>query len=255
MKVFLINLDKNPERLAAADAQLRKVGVDYERFPAVYGKALSEEEKARVYDDKWARRISGSSLNAGEIGCALSHIHIYERMVNDGIPYALILEDDVYPTPALPHVLAAIEQEVSLDESVVVLLGEGGGRGILGNRRKLKFSVYAIDEILGGLRTHAYVITLTAAKRLVPFLLPIVMPADGWGRMVHYGQIRLYTVNPLVVAVDCSEGMGSTIAEAFWKAPPQRTFVQKWRRRSWRLWWRIVDNFYAWRNRTLVRDK
>ena len=32
MKVFLVNLDKNPERLAAADAQLRMLGVEYERF-------------------------------------------------------------------------------------------------------------------------------------------------------------------------------------------------------------------------------
>lgn len=249
MNVFLINLDKNPERLAAADAQLRRVGVEYERFPAVYGKALSEAERGKVYDDRWARRISGKTLSLGEIGCALSHIRIYERMVREAIPYACILEDDAYPTPALSKALEAIEQKIDPNDSVVILLGEGQGRGIAGERIFLALTVYALDPIGGGLRTHAYVVTLAAARRLYAFLLPIVMPADDWGRLVNYGLIRLYAVNPLVVSVDCSGGTGTMISEDFGKGAKPRTFAQKWMRRAWRLFWREVDGMRAWWSR------
>ena len=42
MNVFLINLDKETERLKFTDRQLKRSGVAYERIPAVYGKLLSE---------------------------------------------------------------------------------------------------------------------------------------------------------------------------------------------------------------------
>ena len=45
MKVYLINLDSETERLAAADAQLKRLGVEYERFPAVRGSALTKGER------------------------------------------------------------------------------------------------------------------------------------------------------------------------------------------------------------------
>ena len=37
---------------------------------------------------------SGSYV-PGAIGCALSHLKIYKHVVDNNIPYALILEDDV----------------------------------------------------------------------------------------------------------------------------------------------------------------
>lgn len=248
MKVFLINLDKNPDRLAAADAQLKRLGVEYERFPAVYGKALSEEEIATLADDEWARRLNGRSLSRGEVGCALSHIQVYEKMVREGIPIALVLEDDAYPMPPLKPVLRAIEEQISGESSTVILLGEGGGRRDASRKRIfLPVSVYALDAIVTGARTHAYVVTLGAARRLATFLRPVVMPADDWGRMVAYGQIRMYTICPLLVGLDC--GFETMISENWGQVAPKRTFVRKWIRRCWRLWWREHDNWRAWRAR------
>lgn len=249
MKVFLINLDKNTERLVLIDSQLKRLGIDYERFPAIYGKSLSALERHQVYDEQWAKRLTGQSLLDGEIGCALSHIRLYERIVHEQLPYALILEDDAYPTPALKPVLAAIEKTLSSDIPGVVLLGEGGHLALPRQRTFLPFSVYAMDVATGGIRTHAYVLTLAAAQRLVKFLLPIVAPADCWARLVRYGVIKLYCIEPLVVALDCSEGTGTTISENFGALPKKRSLIGKFRKRLWRLYWKLYDELRAWGER------
>ena len=40
MQLFLINLDKDKDRLAIIDSQLRKLGISYERFSAIYAKNI-----------------------------------------------------------------------------------------------------------------------------------------------------------------------------------------------------------------------
>ena len=44
MRVFVINLDKNTGRMDRMRRQLTDLGVEHERFPAVYGAELSHEE-------------------------------------------------------------------------------------------------------------------------------------------------------------------------------------------------------------------
>lgn len=44
---------------------------------------------------KRGKRTYHSELISGAIGCYLSHIRIYKKIVEDNIPYAIIFEDDV----------------------------------------------------------------------------------------------------------------------------------------------------------------
>ena len=122
MKVFLINLDVDKKRLAVADAQLRQLGVEYERIPAVYGKALSEaERRVAVNRFRWWCAI-GRPILPGEIGCALSHYHIYRRLIDESIPYACILEDDVVLEREFKDQLAFVESRLSPKDPDVILL-------------------------------------------------------------------------------------------------------------------------------------
>ena len=83
MKVFLVNLDKNPERLAAADAQLRKLGVEYERFPAVYGADLPKAEKRQAVNRfRWwcaVGRPSGGGVRWGGL-FAMARLGVRSRI-------------------------------------------------------------------------------------------------------------------------------------------------------------------------------
>lgn len=92
---FVINLDKDVDRMNFMDKQLRKLAISYTRLSAIFPKSLTKEELNEIYDNKLSEKLNAIPLNKGEIGCAASHLAIYQEIVAKKIPYSLILEDDV----------------------------------------------------------------------------------------------------------------------------------------------------------------
>lgn len=81
MKIFIINLDKDYDRFVSMKTQLENRGIkDYERVSAVFGKNILHE-----YDTK---------LSGPQLGCYLSHLRVYNLIVDRGLKSAIILEDD-----------------------------------------------------------------------------------------------------------------------------------------------------------------
>ena len=93
MKVLYINLEKDIERRNFMEQQLKELGFEYERIPAVDGRVLSEIEVSELYDSQTSIKYNKKDLTRGEIGCALSHKKCHE--IARDYEYTLILEDDV----------------------------------------------------------------------------------------------------------------------------------------------------------------
>ena len=70
---------------------LDKTGLDYEFVTAVDGRDLDLNDRAIIAPEFLAK----NDFPAGSAGCALSHLHVYQRIIADGLDEALILEDDV----------------------------------------------------------------------------------------------------------------------------------------------------------------
>ena len=109
--IWLINLDSNPERYESAKKQLHKLGLDAERFSAIYGKNLSQVEVADCYDPALNQKKFRRPLSPGEIGCYLSHRTLWQRMVDENIAMAFILEDDIDLEPEFLAVLEKIKAQ------------------------------------------------------------------------------------------------------------------------------------------------
>lgn len=92
--IFVINLKTQVERRRFIEDQLNSIGLNYELINAVEGVNLNQTE-LRGYNKDLAVKNNGEEMVAGEIGCALSHIKIYERMVREDIKQCVVLEDDV----------------------------------------------------------------------------------------------------------------------------------------------------------------
>lgn len=111
-QVYVINLDKDVERMQFMDTQLTKLGIEYIRLSGVYGREI--KNLSDVYDDVLAKKYNGKSMLLNEIGCALSHKKAYDDFLektslNEKLEYALVLEDDVQ----LPNNFKEIiEQEI-----------------------------------------------------------------------------------------------------------------------------------------------
>lgn len=90
-KIYLINLDKDIVRLNDFDEMMRKNKWKYERFSAVYGKQLTDEQK--ILKSKYVN--FPLEINPSEIGCLLSHVSLWEKVANDPkLNKILIFEDD-----------------------------------------------------------------------------------------------------------------------------------------------------------------
>lgn len=175
---LVINLEKDIERREEISRQLERLGIPYSIFSAVYGKNLTSEEVEKHYNQKRAIALS-HDMTRSELGCALSHIFIYKKMVDEGIPYALVLEDDARLSDDLPDVLSRLREQYQSTEPVAVLLGhvrkyQNRGAVVLDEK-------YRVAEIYGTpVRAHGYFITLAAAKKMLENLYPVWTVADDW---------------------------------------------------------------------------
>ncbi|MBC6981838.1 glycosyltransferase family 25 protein [Caulobacter sp. 17J80-11] len=102
--IFLINLDRDTDRLRLMDEQFARLGLAYERFSAVRGDALGAAAR-------WFHLVDGVSptLTSGEVGCYASHLTVMEMLIERGAPAALVCEDDCRLSEHLPRLLAEVD--------------------------------------------------------------------------------------------------------------------------------------------------
>ena len=202
MKVFVINLDKDKDRMASVDSQLRRFGVGYERVSGVYAKELPKEErKMAVNRFRWWCAI-GRPIVPAEIGCALSHYNIYRSMKPGEA--VCILEDDVIMTDDFPGRLREVESFVDARRPQIIMLSSHNwpqsGSGIIRSK--------------SAMCTDVYVITQPAAKALLKANLPMQVPCDHWWRWERKGLIELYHALPTTVSQNQAQFGTSTQANA-----------------------------------------
>lgn len=91
MKIYVVNLEGSLDRRAAMRLQLDPLGLDYEFFPAVDGKA---EGLLRFpnHNDEFCLKAWRRPLTSGEAGCFASHYSLWQRCVEEGEPI-IVLED------------------------------------------------------------------------------------------------------------------------------------------------------------------
>lgn len=106
LQTFVINLDRSPDRMVRAAAQLAMQGIRFERVPAIDGKDLSGQVTG--YDPQGTQAHIGRELTPGEVGCALSHFKGLEAFIATDARYALVLEDDFVLSDGLRGKLSPI---------------------------------------------------------------------------------------------------------------------------------------------------
>lgn len=197
---YAINLERAAERRERIVAQLDRLGIPHRIFPAVDGRRLADDEVRSHYDEAQAR-IHYRPLSREELGCALSHLGVYRQMLSDGLPFALVLEDDAALGDALVPALAALERTLSPDEPEAVLLSHVDkftrwGLQPLDAERRL------VRRYGHWWRAHGYVITRAAAARLLTALDPVWCAADCWSKFEQRGLIGVRAVVPYCVGLN-----------------------------------------------------
>ncbi len=94
MKIFVISLSDAHNRRNSIRNRLSALGLDFEFFDAVDGRQGIPECYTHMVDTKTARKNVGRDMHDVEICCALSHVLVYQKIVDENITDCVILEDD-----------------------------------------------------------------------------------------------------------------------------------------------------------------
>ena len=86
MPVYVISLARAADRRAGIIDRLTVAGMKYEIVDAVDGETLDL--------NSFGDRLVNRSMTKGAIGCFLSHYNLWQRMIAEQIPTAIVLEDD-----------------------------------------------------------------------------------------------------------------------------------------------------------------
>jgi glycosyl transferase family 25 len=191
--IFVISLAEEVHRRQFLEEQLRALNLRYTIVDAVDGAQLAGGELDCSYDSDKALRLFNRELSKGEIGCALSHLSIYRKMVEEYCPYALVLEDDAKILDKdISRTLARIAGIYSDQTPAVVLLNH-----VMRYDANTKIALngtHGIYDAYRGVCSHAYFITRSAAKILMRNLYPVHVVADKW----EYIQQNFVSVKALV---------------------------------------------------------
>lgn len=122
------------------------------------------------------KKRTGKAITPSELGCTLSHLSIYKKIIESNIKYALILEDDVIINALDLDVIKTLIDKTSKPDFFIHLGGQDGfehlsnnahGSTISNNPIAWRIFNHDVDKFV---RTVGYVISLETAKQLTSLI-------------------------------------------------------------------------------------
>jgi glycosyl transferase family 25 len=243
MKVYVINLDRHPERLAHMRDQLSDIG--FERVPAVDGAKKPE---------------TAISLTRFELACLESHRNAWRLFLKRPDAHACFLEDDVHLCPDfgtlvetegwIPSDAHSMKLDTYFQE---VRLGER--RTIFGGREVAR--LYTRHE-----SSAAYILSREGAERYLVLTARAVLPTDYslFPRSPRRLGLRIYQLMPAVALQDHllqPHGGGQTFPTAMAISGPgrRRPLLGKFWRETVRLVGQVAELPETMHLRTSVRPE
>jgi glycosyl transferase family 25 len=187
---FCITLERRQDRWRRFQDQSGINQLDLKRFLGVDGKTIDVRK-----DDRVAlctkrnilakvRRSHEELDSVGGVGCALSHIAVWQWMVDNNQEVCLVFEDDaVVPPDFVERANKCIQESTILKDPKkwdMWLLG-----GLWDNLTRIPGETKAI-RVGEFVLFHAYIMTLHGAKRLLKDVYPIHSHIDLWVSIYGY---------------------------------------------------------------------
>ena len=209
LKSYIIHLERAGSRKANV-AKLLDFLPNAEVVPAVDGSALRPEEKMEFYPGKVLFSPKYPfPLSNGEIGCFGSHRKVWEMIVEAGLPYALVVEDDVeVDSDTFSRTLEMAKKSIGSDGYVQFQVRDVNGQTHL----VAKGDGQLLRPTHVPLRTSSQLVSLGAARNLLEKTEAIDRPVDTFVQMYWETGVDVFCAVPSGVTDLTEESGGSTIS-------------------------------------------
>jgi len=195
LPVYVISLKDAVERRSLITQHLNALGIEHEIMDAVSGDALSPEYLQEINPAR--------NMSPGQIGCYLSHIRLYARIIAQQTPVALVLEDDTVVHTSITSLVTDGCRSLAFD---YCFLGsdDSGDAGYVfydsAAPMPLSNQLTAYPMSSGPFCTHAYLITLEGAKKRLACAYPARSAIDHYQGLPY--KPRLLAVVPMLAFVN-----------------------------------------------------
>ncbi|MEA1988048.1 MAG: glycosyltransferase family 25 protein [Pseudomonadota bacterium] len=199
MQVYVINLERNPERLEFIGQRLESINIDFNRIDAVDGYALDKKYIEEFRET--SKRPTG--WKEGQIGCFLSHRKVWQVIVDGEAEYGVILEDDLHISSALKGIISNLNW-IPKDADVIRLESTTNWVKLtkLGHVNNRDICLVNNDTWGAG----AYVLSKKTARFLLEQDPAIWLPADTYIFAKSLSDtaraLKIYQLNPVLVCQD-----------------------------------------------------
>ena len=192
---FCITLERRKDRWKRFQDQPGIGPLTVKRFIGVDGNTLDIKKETRITTLtkrnilRNSRRSHEELDSAGGVGCALSHIALWQWMVDNQQELCLVMEDDaVIPPDFVEKVNQSIQKSVVLKDPAQWDLWIVGGICEDLSRIPQESPESTVVRTGAFITTHCYIITLRTAKQFLKDVYPIHCHIDWW--MSIYGYLN-----------------------------------------------------------------
>jgi glycosyl transferase family 25 len=182
LRAVVVNLDRNPERMEEMERQLAGSAVPWQRHSGVDGTRLPGAAVALLSADGAAPK--------GTLGCFLSHVAVWERLLASGDEALLVMEDDAMPLVDLPTRLGGL----GLPDGWDVVWVNDRMEPTVDADAAAGFTVHPLVDVMRAMDpdnnacgTDGYLVSRAGAAKLLAWLDADGMADDVDWRMVAYG--------------------------------------------------------------------
>ncbi len=200
--VYLINLDRSPDRLASVQQRAAELGLEFIRVSGVDG---AVDKLQPVLQHRYYR-----PLTPAEVGCYSSHIKTLEEFLKTDYNYAIILEDDGVLSPEFSCFAEAAISNNQQTEIWDVLKLHGKKKGIIHSIALADCNL--VDYCTVPLSTRGTIWTREGCQKMLRYFegQGVKRPIDVDLRYTWETGLRILVLNPAVVK---ASGSLSTISD------------------------------------------
>ena len=151
MKIYVVSLKNQLDRRAHIEKQFQQLGLEYNFFDAV-----SKDDAIQDYQNLSLNFVP-DSITLGELGCFMSHVSLWQMMIDKELPYLVIFEDDVVLSARINDILPKLD--ILTQQYDVIKLETMQTPTELGRKVVIDDDLYICSLLSEHMGTAAYVIS------------------------------------------------------------------------------------------------
>lgn len=201
MKNLVISLNTAIARREHIQKEFGKQNISFEFFDAL------TPDPAKLLAEKMSLKMHEDFLTSGELACFMSHVSIWQKIVEERIPYLAIFEDDVYLGENAQKLLTDCSW-IQNDWDIIKIEAFADKVFLSGPKIDIANGARQVVQLTGkNLGTAGYILSLKGAQKYLDYVRKMQLTPLDQVMFDEFIQDKIYPVYQMIPALCIQEMM------------------------------------------------